>query len=300
MNELNNFVEPNKALYELILDGIVLTDLAGKIEYVNEAACGLMICDKASAMKGKYISQCFNDSTYLDEIIKHLATKKTYVTTKVCTKIDGREISFILCFSLLLDNNSLPIGLQVVFKNPNSGPDENLYFEKHSALLKSLNYHSREIIYISDLINKRNVFCSQAVEKILGWTPKDFLDGGWAFAISLTHPDEAEMNSQKFIYELELRSKEKFVHDNVPIIFEFRKRHKDGSWVNVHSECLLLERDKDQNPKYLMTFSRVIPDEDKKSVPEIEELETSIKSELDKILLLNIFTGPPLLPKIAK
>ena len=45
---------------------------------------------------------------------------------------------------------------------------------------------------VSDLKQKRNVFCSQSIEKMLGWTQNDFINGGWAFAMSLTHPDDAE------------------------------------------------------------------------------------------------------------
>lgn len=286
MNDINSFVEPNRPLYELILDGIIITDLSGKISYLNSSACKLMNCGNRKDLKNKSISECFKDSNYLDEIIQHLATKKSFVTTKICTKKDGVEGTFILCFSLLLDANSMPIGLQVVFKNPESAPDENLYFEKRSALLKSLNYHSREIIYISDLIHKKNIFCSQAVEKIIGWTQKDFLDGGWAFSISLTHPDDAEKTTNHFIKELELRRKEKFVHDHIPIVYEYRKRHKDGSFVKMYSESILIERDEEENPKYLMTFSRVVSKEQKNNVDHNDEFDTSIRKELDNILLI--------------
>lgn len=285
MNELNTFVEPNRALYELILDGIIITNLSGKIAYLNSSAFKLLNCGNRSDLKNKSISQCFKDSDYLDEIIKYLAMNKSFVTTKVCTKKDGVEGSFILCFSLLFNLNSHPIGLQVVLKNPDSIPDENLYFEKRSALLNSLNYHSREIIYISDLKNKKNIFCSQTVEKIIGWAPKDFLDGGWAFAMSLTHPDDAEKVTLQFIKEMELRRKEKFVHDHTPIIYEYRKRHKNGSWVKVHSESILLERDINQDPKYLMTFSKVISTEEIRNDTDTNLFDLSVKKELDKILL---------------
>ena len=285
MNEINNFVEPNRPMYELILDGIIIANLSGKISYVNSAACKLMNCDNRKDLKNKSITDCFKDSNYLDEIIRYLATQKSFVTTKICTKKDGIEGVFILCFSLLLDLNSMPIGLQVVFKNPDSVTDDNLYFEKRSALLKSLNYHSREIIYISDVAKKSNIFCSQAVEKILGWTQKDFLDGGWAFSVSLTHPDDAEMITEHFIKEMELRKKEKFIHDHKPIIYEYRKRHKNGTFLKMYSESILIERDLDQNPKFLMTFSRVASDEQKNNVQDKDAFDLSIKKELDKILL---------------
>ncbi len=285
MNEINNFVEPNKAFYELILDGIVITDLSGKIGYVNGSACNLMNCGIRSDLKNRSISDCFKEKNYLDEIIKHLATKKSFVTTKVCTKKDGVEGTFILCFTLLTDMNSMPFGLQVVFKNPDAPEEEHSHFEKRSALLNSLNHQSREIIIVSDLINKKNIFCSHAVEKIIGWTQKDFLDGGWAFAMSLTHPNDAEAVARQFSIEMDLRKKEKFIHDHKPVIYEYRKRHKNGSWINMHSESLLLERDEKKNPKYLITFLREVSSAKNKKKSDSELIDKNIAAELESLIV---------------
>ena len=75
--------------------------------------------------------------------MRHRATKKSFITTKVCTKKDGIEGTFVLSFSLLMNEDGAPIGLHIIFKNPLALNNEHEYFEKRSALLGSLNYQTR-------------------------------------------------------------------------------------------------------------------------------------------------------------
>lgn len=284
MNEINNFVEPIKAFYEVILDGVVITNLSGKICYVNSAACSLMNCENKNNLKNNSIKDCFADPEYLEEIMRHLATKKSFITTQVCTKKDGIDGTFVLSFSLVMNEDGVPIGLHIIFKNPRTINNEHEYFEKRSALLGSLNYQTREIVLVSDFIEKKNIFCSQSVEKILGWSQKDFIDGGWAFAMSLNHPDDCEVITKKFTIEMDLRKKGKTAHDHKPIIFEYRKRHKNGNWINVLSESLLLERDDKLNPKYLITFLKDVSNRTDKKKPDLS-VDKHIAEEIENLIV---------------
>ncbi|MFZ7115140.1 MAG: helix-turn-helix transcriptional regulator [Bacteroidota bacterium] len=282
MNEINSLIEPTKAFYELILDGVVITNLSGKISYVNNAACVIMHCENKNNLKNQSIKDSFTDPDYFEEMTRNLATKKSLVTTNTCKRKDGVEGTFVLSFSLLQNENEVPIGIQIIFKNPLVLNDEQQYFEKKSAMLGSLNNQTREIVIISDCIEKKNIFCSRSVEKITGWSQKDFIDGGWAFAMSLTHPEDSKAIAKQFSAEMNLRKKGKTDHDHKPIIYEYRKRHKNGNWINVLSESLILERDEELNPKYLITFLKDVShkkdsnktDEavDKRITEEIEEL----------------------------
>ncbi len=285
MNEINNFIAPAKAFYEIILDGIVITSLSGKVEYWNSSAYKLLKCENKLDLKNKLIDQCFNDSNFLNEVLRELVPQKNYITTKNCTRTDGVKEDFVLCISLLANSENEPIGLQIIFKNPNISSDGQSYFENRSSLLSSLNYQSREIILISDLKEKRNVFCSKSVEKIVGWSQIDFIDGGWAFAVSLTHPEDLEKIAIQFTKEIDQRTRERFVHDHKPIVYEYRKRHKNGSWVNIHSETLILERDENQDPHYLITFLKDVKPEKESVRAEQEKLNTSIEIELTSLLI---------------
>lgn len=124
-----------------------------------------------------------------------------------------------------------------------------------------MNYHSDEIIVVSDLKNKKNTFCSHAVEKILGWKSSDFISGGWAFVASLTHPDDTVEMTKKFLCELALRSTKDRQYDHQPIVFEYRKKHYNGSWRWVKSQVFIFEKDNEHNIIQTVTFIRDITQE---------------------------------------
>ncbi|MBK7573511.1 MAG: PAS domain-containing protein [Bacteroidetes bacterium] len=76
MNEINNFIEPAKAFYEIILDGVVITNLSGKISYTNTSACKLLKYDKKQDFKNKSIDECLNGSNSFNDILRDLANQK--------------------------------------------------------------------------------------------------------------------------------------------------------------------------------------------------------------------------------
>lgn len=260
MNLLNSLLEPVKAFYEVIHDGIVITDLSGTVAYANKSTVSILGYTKNDLLK-KNVLECFFPDATLDEVLLTLAQKQSYIISKSCKKKKGQEEIFTLCFSILNDASNKPTGILIIFKNPDTPFNEQNYFDHHSSMLHALNYQSREIIFVSDVKNKRNMFCSQAVEKILGWTQKDFSDGGWGFALSLTHPEDTSDLVEHFSSEIERREKEKFVHDHIPIIYEYRKRSKKGDWLWVRSESVILERDENGEVKYLITFTKDISKE---------------------------------------
>ena len=257
---IHRFIEPIKNFYEVIQDGILIADLNGKIQYSNHSAEKMLGLEHAELIK-KEVSTCFNSQTYLQEIILTLASKQTFITNRYC-KIGGdKEKKFTLCFSLLNPFSTEPIGIQIILKNPNTPSDEQNYFEKHSSILHTLNYQLKEAIIISDIRRRRNLFCSQAIQTITGWTQKDFNEGGWAFAMSLTHPEDAPKIIEIFSRDIKLRQSPSFNYDHVPIIYEYRKKHKNNGWVWIYAESLVLERDADKEIKYMITFLKDITKE---------------------------------------
>ncbi|MBP6532298.1 MAG: PAS domain-containing protein [Bacteroidia bacterium] len=285
MNEINNFIEPAKAFYEIILDGVVITNLSGKISYTNTSACKLLKYDKKQDFKNKSIDECLNGSNSFNDILRDLANQKILLTTKTFNRKDGAHVDIALCVSLLTDSENKPIGLQIILKNPHLPEHEQSYIENRSSLLHSLNNQSREIILVSDLKQKRNVFCSQSIEKMLGWTQNDFINGGWAFAMSLTHPDDAERIAVQFKKEIEKRTRVKFTHDHEPFKYEYRKRHKNGSWLNIISETQILERDENQQIQYLISFLKDVTTSKSETKIETDLVDYLVNNEIINLLV---------------
>lgn len=284
MNEINNFIEPVKAFYEGILDGIIVTNLSGKVSYINLSACNLLKCGYKSDLKNHHIDQIFPEPKYVSEIMHRLSTHRSFITKSKCLKKDGTVSEFEICFSSLTNLNSEPVGIQIVFKNPNIIANAQEYLENKSSLLNSLNYQTREIVLICDLQLKKNVYCSQSVEKILGWTQKEFLDGGWPFVLALTHIEDAKNIGLNFNQEIGLRKREPFIHDHKPIIYNYRKRHKNGEWIHFHAENILLERDENQEIKYMISFLRDVTQEKAHSNTDGNSSDSKINKEIESLV----------------
>lgn len=284
MDKIANFIEPTKSFYEIILDGVVITNLTGKVCYSNSAACNLLKYDKKSDIKNKSIDDCFKDANSFHEILRELANQKILITTKTFNQKDGNKIDLGLCISLLSNFENEPIGLQIILKNPDFPDLGQSYFENRSSFLQSLNFQSKEVILISDLKQKKTIFCSQSISKITGWSPMDFINGGWGFNMSLTHPEDAERIASQFNKEIDLRTRIKFTHDHEPFRCEYRKRHKNGSWINIDSEVQVLERDENHDIHYLITFLKTVTKNKQENKIETELLDFLVNNEILDLL----------------
>lgn len=99
------------------------------------------------------------------------------------------------------------------------------FFEKVANTVPGIvvvyNINSGEYMYVND-----------AVKKILGYSPRDFLSGGLPFVTSLVHPDDIPEIIKKNNAALIKANSKKFAKQmNESIVqFEYRMKHKDGSW----------------------------------------------------------------------
>ena len=285
MTELIDFIEPVRNFYDQIFDGIVITNLDGKVRYVNSAACELLHCKTKAKFKDATIDSCFEEKNLIQKTLIKLATANSIIENKTCNRRDGSKENFVICFSMVSNAKSEPIGLQVIFKNPKKSKEEEKLFETRSSLLRSLNFQSREVVLISDLKNKKNIFCTQSIEKITGWSTKEFIEGGWAFAMSITHPEDAKRITEQFLKEIALRNSKKSIDYQKPFNLEYRKRHKNGTWMWMNSECIVLERDANYNPNFIITFLKDASIAKNRNGKANEELESSIEMELETIFL---------------
>ncbi len=118
------------------------------------------------------------------------------------------------------------------------------------AMVAVYNIHTGQYIYVN-----------KAVEKLLGYTSEDFVKGGMEFAAGLVHPDDMPRIMEENGKALELANKNKAMADSEPIAsFEYRMKHKNGSWRWLHSEGSVFQRNHAGKVDYVLNVSIDITD----------------------------------------
>jgi len=257
MDAILKLIERARPMYEIIQDAVVLTDLHGKIIYVNDSYTRLLGFTKDEVLSKPCASMGLTVSFTFNELLMQLAAHHSVVRKSRFNTRDHSTIELYSSFSLLLNEELKSLGVLIIMReNPVQKENEIAHFEKQSHLLRAINYRMDEMCVVSDIQNRRNIYCTDAVENILGFTAKEFLDLGWAFVIATTHPEDLKNLIESFFREIAIRDKEKFIHDHIPMSSLYRRRHKDGSWRWIQAEAIVLERDEQEFIKYVISFSR--------------------------------------------
>jgi PAS domain S-box-containing protein len=111
-----------------------------------------------------------------------------------------------------------------------------------AEFLEALINYSPDILYIYDLIEKKNVYSNDGINNVLGYSAKEIQDMGSTLIPTLMHPDDICTYIEKTIPSYSLLA------DNEPIIHQYRMKHRDGSWHFLESTELIYRRREDQSP----------------------------------------------------
>jgi PAS domain S-box-containing protein len=113
------------------------------------------------------------------------------------------------------------------------------------------------LIAVYNLKTGQYIFINEYVKKILGYNKRDFLQGGITFATTLMHPDDIpRIVSENRKALRELYKQDRLKKRAVPFVpFEFRMRHKNGSYRWLLTEGVVFQRDVRGKVSYVMNIS---------------------------------------------
>jgi PAS domain S-box-containing protein len=83
------------------------------------------------------------------------------------------------------------------------------------------------VLFIYDLIERRNVYANERSADVIGYTPKEIENMGESFIELLMHPDDFALLPKLAGEYATRKDGEVFEH-------MFRLRHKNGQWRCVH------------------------------------------------------------------
>ena len=177
--------------------------------------------------------------------IKNYKTFDKAILESKFIKKNGEEYPVIIIGRVLLNDKGLPIGLH--------GSTHNITDRKQAeeALSESQNFKetllntSPNIIYIYDLIERKNVYSNEGIMTLLGYSIEEVREMGDNLVSELMHPEDFK------VYLDETVPRYQTAKDGELIEHEYRMKHKNGSWLWLHAKESIFNRLGNGKPKQI-------------------------------------------------
>lgn len=285
--QLIDYLSLGRQTYDYFSDGILILDSSSKIVYCNRSIVDLFGYS-INELEGYMLADRFEEADKIVESIKQTKSlRNKNVPPKELTfpQKNGKKIKAYTLVSALA-NKKLYVGYLIIVQHPQIAMEINPAIIQHYLpYIKVLNLKKDEFFYISNLKTGRNIYCSESVEKFLGWEAANFVTWGWAFAATKTHPEDVHLLAN-YYKKRERWKKKPFKYDHLPLQYEYRILHKRQFYVHVKITAMLLQRDENNDPLYVISFGRTyIPSE------QILLAETATLSERETQLLQLLENG---------
>jgi PAS domain S-box-containing protein len=101
------------------------------------------------------------------------------------------------------------------------------------------------VLFIYDLIERRNIYANQRSTDVIGYTPEEIEEMGGNFIPRLLHPDDVAMLSSLGEEYSRRKDGEVFEH-------HFRLKHKNGQWRWVQRSATIFNRTPDGRPRQIL------------------------------------------------
>ncbi|MCD4773341.1 MAG: PAS domain S-box protein, partial [Bacteroidales bacterium] len=206
-------------------EAVVITDMQGKIEYVNKGLLTLGGFEDDNLIIGKSVFIFTNEEgvkQLQEEIIPTILSEGKWRGEAPVKRKDGSVFPTEMICSLILDEEGNPKYLLSQYHDITERKQAEEALKASEEKFKNFVNHSPDIIY--KYSNERGgLFWSNNVKDILGFSPDEIINDPFIWANSI-HPDDKE-NVRKAIEE-----NKKGVDYNI----EYRIKTKQGKWIWLH------------------------------------------------------------------
>ncbi len=113
-----------------------------------------------------------------------------------------------------------------------------------AQMTASITDHIPGLVAVYNIRTGKYLYVNKSVTKILGYQPEDFINGGLPFANSLVHPDDVPeiITENARALEEANRHPENDIMQDAIASFEYRMKHKNGSWVWLQTNGSVFKR----------------------------------------------------------
>jgi PAS domain S-box-containing protein len=145
--------------------------------------------------------------------------------------------------------------------------------EQSRSFIKTMADTMASVLFVYDLVERRNVYVNERSSKVLGYSAQEVIDMGDTFLTKLMHPDDlASLNELNHRYQNRPNGT---VFENV-----FRFKHKNGEWRTVHRLATVFLTAADGRPTQLIGTATDITDV-QRGREQMEQLSSRLFTVLD-------------------
>lgn len=214
-----------RAIVNQATAGIALTDLTGQFMQVNQR-----YCDIAGYSQEELLQKRMQDITHPDDLpharaLFHqlVANGPEFVVENRYVRRDGSEVWVNNSVSMIRDASGTPQSAVTVVLDVSDRQQTKKQLYESRAFLTHITDVAPIILYVYDLCETRNIWSNNNLALVLGYTPDEVQAMGASMLSQLLHPEDAACYPTHFEQLRDLLSDE-------IAEFEYRMRHKNGSW----------------------------------------------------------------------
>jgi len=151
---------------------------------------------------------------------------------------------------LVLDDTGAPAVLSGIVQDITDRKRAEAVLAERSQFIESLLNLTPDILYIYDLVERKNVYSNDGIQKILGYTVAEIQAMGEQILPTLMHSDDWQM------YVAQMPTRYAQAQDNEQIYQQFRMRHVDGGWHWLEARERIYQRQPDGSPRQIFGVIR--------------------------------------------
>jgi DNA-binding CsgD family transcriptional regulator/PAS domain-containing protein len=273
MQGLKESLQGLREIYNIIPEGIIITDPQGKIVFLNRSLLEYIGSNEKRWLH-KQSSSLFSGSTIQDR-----DRKSGNITEVVRLKFKSKKIpeNSVKTLIIKLQSEDKSIGSVYISRLTEDDKDFQNHTLLNNPILKGLSLNKSEAFFVADIQAGRTLYCSEAAENVCGWSSTDFIEGGWAFSFIMVHPMDRNRIIKLMMEELSLRNAEPIIHDRVPIKSLYRFQTKDNKWIWIEDSVGVLERDNQGKVKLMIgSLCRFDPSDEEEKILAMSMLEDDV------------------------
>jgi PAS domain S-box-containing protein len=284
LNHILETLRQNLEMLDLASDAIILWDINHQITYWNQGAEQLYGWTKEEVLGQsihKFLPTFFLQP--LEEIVAVSQNEGHWEGELIQTKRDGTQI--IVESRWTIQRNE--VGELAAWLAINNDITAKKQVEKDLRRSQRFNQHIADttpnILYIYDLVEKRNIYINHAMTKMLGYTPEAIERMGANILLNILHPEDVDRTIEH--------------HNGIATsasdsIYEIEYRMKDvcGKWHWLRSRETVFSKTAQGIPIQIIGLAEDIT-ERKRSEEELRESEIRFRELAQKEALLNRLTN---------